>query len=64
MAEILCYGQENIWENLDMRNIWITIGAGLFAAILSGCGPILVGAGGAVIADKAVEDERGGDGLF
>lgn len=37
---------------------------GLAATLLSGCGPLLVGAGGAVIADKAVEDQQGGDGLF
>lgn len=36
----------------------------LAAATLSGCGPLLVGAGGAVIADKAVEDQQRGDGLF
>jgi hypothetical protein len=32
--------------------------------ILSGCAPVLIGAGGAVIADKVVEDQKGGDGLF
>ncbi len=42
----------------------IIILMGLAAATLSGCGPLLVGAGGAVIADKAVEDQQGGDGLF
>lgn len=31
---------------------------------LSGCAPVIIGAGGAVIADKVVEDQRGGDGLF
>ena len=45
-----------------MRRIIILIG--LAAATLSGCGPLLVGAGGAVIADKEVEDQQGGDGLF
>ncbi|MCB2129062.1 MAG: hypothetical protein KDE03_08275 [Rhodobacteraceae bacterium] len=34
------------------------------AGILSGCAPVLIGAGGAVIADKVVEDQKGGDGLF
>lgn len=47
-----------------MPRLWIVIAAALTAALLSGCGPLMVGAGGAVIADKAVEDEKGGDGLF
>ncbi|MCV2866510.1 hypothetical protein [Defluviimonas sp. WL0075] len=33
-------------------------------AALSGCGAVIVGAGGAVIADQVVEDQQGGDGLF
>ena len=33
-------------------------------AVLSGCVPLVIGAGGAVLADKLVEQERGGDGLF
>ena len=36
----------------------------LTAALLSGCGPVIVGAGGAVLADKVAEDQQGGDGLF
>ncbi|MCV2868365.1 hypothetical protein OEW28_06955 [Defluviimonas sp. WL0002] len=31
---------------------------------LSGCGAVVVGAGGAVLADQVVEDQEGGDGLF
>ncbi len=31
---------------------------------LSACGAALVGAGGAVVADKVAEEENGGDGLF
>ena len=45
-----------------MRRIIIL--TGLAAATLSGCGPLLVGAGGALIADKAVENHQGDDGLF
>ena len=37
---------------------------GLAALLLSGCGALVVGAGGAVIADKVTEDQQGGDGLF
>ena len=31
---------------------------------LSGCTPLLVGAGAVVVADEVVEQEQGGDGLF
>lgn len=31
---------------------------------VSGCVPLAVGAAGAVVADKVVEDQNGGDGLF
>ena len=34
------------------------------AGLISGCVPLAVGAGGAVIADKVAEDQTGGDGLF
>ena len=36
----------------------------LAAVALSACAPVIVGAGAAVVADKVVEEERGGDGLF
>lgn len=32
--------------------------------LLSACTPLLVGGAVAVIADEAVEQEKGGDGLF
>lgn len=31
---------------------------------LSGCAAVAIGAAGAVVADKVVENEEGGDGLF
>ena len=31
---------------------------------VSGCVPVVVGAGAAVVADSVVEDRQGGDGLF
>ena len=31
---------------------------------LTGCAPVVIGAGGAVLADKVAEDQNGGDGLF
>lgn len=36
----------------------------LGAAALSGCGPLVVGGAGVIIADAVVEDQQGGDGLF
>lgn len=47
-----------------MPRLFLIISAALMSALVSACGPLVVGAGGAVIADKAVEDEKGGDGLF
>jgi hypothetical protein len=39
--------------------------AALAAAMaLGGCGPLIVGGAGVVVADKVAEDNRGGDGLF
>lgn len=34
------------------------------ALLTAGCGPLLIGAGGAVLADKVAEDQQGDDGLF
>lgn len=31
---------------------------------VSGCVPVVVGAGAAVVADTVAEDQNGGDGLF
>ncbi len=31
---------------------------------MSGCAPLLIGGGAAVVADEAIEQEQGGDGLF
>ena len=36
----------------------------LFLATLCGCAPLVIGAGGAVLADQVVEDQKGCDGLF
>jgi hypothetical protein len=32
--------------------------------VLTACAPLIVGGGAAVITDQAIEDQRGGDGLF
>ncbi len=34
------------------------------AAAISGCAPLLIGGGAAVVADEAIEQDQGGDGLF
>ncbi len=46
------------------KDTWIS--AVLLAAslALSGCAPLLVGGGAAVVADQVAEDQNGGDGLF
>jgi len=31
---------------------------------ISGCVPVAIGAGAAVVADSVAEDQQGGDGLF
>lgn len=33
-------------------------------AALSGCVPVVIGAGGVIAADTIAEDREGGDGLF
>ncbi|MEZ5779126.1 MAG: hypothetical protein R3E44_12275 [Paracoccaceae bacterium] len=47
-----------------MQKIGLILVFATMAAALSGCGPVIVGAGGAVIADKVAEDQQGDDGLF
>jgi len=42
--------------------LWLVLGAVL--ACGAGCAPMLVGGAVAVIADEAIEQEQGGDGLF
>ncbi|WP_176473836.1 hypothetical protein [Actibacterium ureilyticum] len=32
--------------------------------LLSACAPVVIGAAGAVAADEAIEQKKGGDGLF
>ncbi|MFV2052026.1 hypothetical protein [Aliiroseovarius sp. YM-037] len=47
-----------------MRIFGLILAMATTTAMLAGCAPLIVGAGGAVIADEIAEDERGGDGLF
>ena len=45
------------------KTVWFVL-ALVTAAALSGCAPLLIGGGAAVVADEAIEQDRGGDGLF
>jgi hypothetical protein len=48
-----------------MQNkLWLILVLAASSAALSGCVPVAFGAAGAVIADKVVEDQKGGEGLF
>jgi hypothetical protein len=48
----------------DMRKtVWVVL-ALMTAVALSGCAPLLIGGAGAVVADEAIEQDQGGDGLF
>lgn len=46
------------------KNLGLIIVLLMAATTLSGCAAVAVGAAGAVVADKVVEDRNGGDGLF
>lgn len=37
---------------------------GLLILTLTGCAPLILGGAGAIVADEAVEQDKGGDGLF
>ena len=47
-----------------MQKLILGVLAVVTAAALSACAPLLVGGGAAVVADEAIEQDRGGDGLF
>ena len=48
-----------------MTRIWTrTVAAALAAMTVAGCTPLIVGGAVAVVADEAVEQDQGGDGLF
>lgn len=46
------------------KTIWKALAAVITVATLSACAPLLIGGGAAVVADKVVEEDKGGDGLF
>ncbi len=45
-------------------HLWRILAVVVLMAGVSGCAPLIVGAAGAVVADEAIEQDRGGDGLF
>ena len=44
--------------------VWKVLAAMVTAALLSACAPLVIGGAAAVVADEAIEQDRGGDGLF
>jgi putative component of membrane protein insertase Oxa1/YidC/SpoIIIJ protein YidD len=51
-------------EGKTMRKSGVLVAALLALLSLSACAPLLVGGAVAVVADEAIEQEKGGDGLF
>jgi hypothetical protein len=47
-----------------MRKTGLTLVLLLAALSATGCAPLVIGGAAAVVADQAVEQEKGGDGLF
>lgn len=43
---------------------WRALAALITIATLTACAPLLIGGGAAIVADEAVEQDEGGDGLF
>ena len=47
-----------------MRKTGMVVLAALLALTVAGCAPLVVGGAVAVVADEAIEQDQGGDGLF
>ena len=45
------------------KKVWVAVTLAVMVA-LSGCAPLLIGGAGAIVADEAIEQDQGGDGLF
>ena len=43
---------------------WTVLGLLVAALAVSACAPLIVGGAAAVVADEAIEQDQGGDGLF
>ncbi|HOZ33431.1 MAG TPA: hypothetical protein PLM52_11165 [Tabrizicola sp.] len=47
-----------------MRKMGLAVLAAVLALAVTGCAPLVVGGAVAVVADEAIEQDQGGDGLF
>ena len=48
-----------------MQNkFWLILAVAMAGIAVSGCVPVAIGAAGVVVADEAIENDQGGDGLF
>jgi hypothetical protein len=52
------------FRETDMRKLGLAMVLLGFAMTVSGCAPLVVGGAVAVVADEAIEQDQGGDGLF
>jgi hypothetical protein len=48
----------------EMQKTGLMLMVALLMLTLAGCAPLLIGGAAAVVADEAVEQDKGGDGLF
>ena len=47
-----------------MRKTGLALVVLMAGLVVSGCAPLIVGGAAAVVADEAIEQDKGGDGLF
>jgi len=47
-----------------MSKTGLMLMAALLMLTMAGCAPLVIGGAAAVVADEAVEQDKGGDGLF
>lgn len=47
-----------------MQKTGLMLVAALLVLSMAGCAPLVIGGAAAVVADEAVEQDKGGDGLF
>ena len=52
------------WKGRMMHKRVLGLVALIALVAMSGCAPLLIGGGAAVVADEAIEQDQGGDGLF
>ena len=47
-----------------MQRTGLMLMAALLMLTMAGCAPLVIGGAAAVVADEAIEQDQGGDGLF